>query len=1232
MSADLPPILGLADILAQSPCAIAVLDQTLRYHWMSDRWQVDYGLDAASVGQPYDRSNPVPKSWPAALQQALTGTPQQGCDRHPLPTGETVAMQWTITPWRTADTISGVIIHSQQQPDLTPSPVSHPQTPEDIPEDINDVAWAEIFNLSPNLICLVDADGRFLHLNRAWEITLGWSVEQLHLAPVIDWIHPDDVPSTLEIMQKVNQGEICVSFENRYRRQDGSYCWLAWTAARIESQGCIYGLARDVSDRKKTQTAINAQQELLQNIIDTTPQWLVVKDNHGRFVVVNQAMAKAWGTTPDQLIGQCDADLIANPAEVAKIRADDQWVLQTRHDKIIPEESLTDAAGNVRWVRTSKHPLKLSNQTDPYLLVSIYDITDRKQSEEALRQSEQRYQVLAETAPVGIFHSDAAGRCTYVNQQICILMGLNFTAIQGQHWMAVIHPQDRDRVANEWSRAQVENQCFQSEYRFLRPDQSVRWVYTQVQTIVDAEQDDQITGYVGTCTDVTERKLAEAELQRYKQAVDSASDAISLTDLIGRVIYVNDAFQALYDCDDLEQLRQQGGLMGLFTDAGLMDEIITAATAGRGWSCEIEQRSLTGRPLQVALRANPIRSNQDQIVGLVVIATDIHDRKEAEAALQASEATNQAILKAIPDLMFRLSDDGVFLDYIPPDSFRDILSADCERTGRNIIDVVPADLAQRNLYYAKRAIATQTLQVYEQTVNIDGETQFEEVRVVPIEADQTLFIVRDISDRKRIEASLLDFAQRLQSQVQREQFLNRLSAQIRSSLEQPAEAIIQQAIEAIRNILAIDRVHFAWYITNVETPYWDVIAESREAEMPDFKGIYPADQVGPMAEILLRLEIICEDDVSAIPDPIYRQLVESLNYRSVLVVPLEVQSGIIGVLVCSHSQEIRHWHDTEIDLVKSAINQLAIATNQALLYAQSRASNEELRQTLEELNRTQSQLIQTEKMSSLGQLVAGVAHEINNPVNFIYGNIDHARDYINDLLQLIALYQQYYPDPQLIIADHIDDIDLPFLLDDLPKMLQSMRVGAERIKEIVASLRTFSRMDESEMKAVDIHDGIESTLMILHNRLKSKPHSAGIEVIRDYGDLPKVECYAGQLNQVFMNILSNAIDALLDQSDDNQAPTITIQTRLHPAVNQVEIRIQDNGTGIDPNHISRLFNPFFTTKEIGKGTGLGLSISYQIITEKHGGTLHCESDLGSGTCFIIVIPLQQTLQPVRQSR
>jgi len=293
--------------------------------------------------------------------------------------------------------------------------------------------------------------------------------------------------------------------------------------------------------------------------------------------------------------------------------------------------------------------------------------------------------------------------------------------------------------------------------------------------------------------------------------------------------------------------------------------------------------------------------------------------------------------------------------------------------------------------------------------------------------------------------------------------------------------------------------------------------------------------------------------------------------------------------------------------------------------ARSREQAKQLQVALADLQKMQSQLVQTEKMSSLGQLVAGIAHEINNPVNFISGNLVHARHNLEELLELIHLYQRHYPEPHPDIQDLAKDIDLPFLLTDLPKLLSSMKLGSDRIQGIVSSLRTFSRMDEADMKSVDIHSGLDSTLLILQSRLKSKPDAKAVDVIRDYGDLPIVECYAGQLNQVFMNILSNAIDALEEQRSPatSTSPQIIIQTDIVDG-DQVSIRIHDNGPGIPEKVRQQVFNPFFTTKPVGKGTGMGLSISYQIITEKHGGTFECESVVGQGTTFKVTIPLSQT--------
>ena len=270
----------------------------------------------------------------------------------------------------------------------------------------------------------------------------------------------------------------------------------------------------------------------------------------------------------------------------------------------------------------------------------------------------------------------------------------------------------------------------------------------------------------------------------------------------------------------------------------------------------------------------------------------------------------------------------------------------------------------------------------------------------------------------------------------------------------------------------------------------------------------------------------------------------------------------------------------------------------------------------QELKQTQAQLIQTEKMSSLGQMVAGIAHEINNPVNFIGGNIDHANTYIQDLADLVTLYQEYYPNPPDAIQDCIEDIELEFLREDLPKTLGSMKMGADRIREIVVSMRNFSRLDDGKMKPANIQEGIDSTLVILNHRLKQ-----GIQVIKKYGNLPLIECSGSQLNQVFMNVIGNAIDALeeVKKADKEFSPTIWICTEV-TADNAVTVKIRDNGPGIAPASATQIFDPFFTTKSIGKGTGLGLAISYQIVAQ-HQGKIEMDSQIGQGTEFAITLPV-----------
>ena len=349
------------------------------------------------------------------------------------------------------------------------------------------------------------------------------------------------------------------------------------------------------------------------------------------------------------------------------------------------------------------------------------------------------------------------------------------------------------------------------------------------------------------------------------------------------------------------------------------------------------------------------------------------------------------------------------------------------------------------------------------------------------------------------------------------------------------------------------------------------------------------------------------------------------HIKSVLCLPLLNQGKLIAILYLENHLTTGAFTSERLSLLQLLASQAAISLENARLYhnleekvaartQELKDKNQRLGQTLSELQRTQAQMIHTEKMSSLGQMVAGIAHEINNPISFIYGNVNHANDYVQDLLHLIETYQESYPNPTDIVSETTAEIDLEYLVDDLSKLMGSMKSGAERIRNIVLSLRNFSRLDESEMKPVDIHEGIDSTLLIVQHRLDS----TDIQVIKEYSQLPQVTCYASELNQVFLHIINNAIDAL--SMGKIPSPQIRLRTEVK-GDDTVKIAIADNGPGMSEKVRSRIFDPFFTTKQVGSGTGLGLTVSYQIVVEKHGGNLTCIASPGQGTELIIEIPI-----------
>ncbi|MEM6452658.1 MAG: PAS domain-containing protein [Cyanobacteria bacterium P01_D01_bin.105] len=618
-----------------------------------------------------------------------------------------------------------------------------------------------------------------------------------------------------------------------------------------------------------------------------------------------------------------------------------------------------------------------------------------------------------------------------------------------------------------------------------------------------------------------------------------------------------------------------------------------AAKLPRLWEWEGRIVLDSGKTKWILLTVQPVSTHGDADTLLWnALAQDITTYKQSEletkqlnhllstrleartAELAVSQTRLQKLADNVPDLLYEMRLDGesnVSFPYVSSDSYRllNLSPEQCQERGAGMVNFIHADERDGFKEAVKASALTMKMYGYEcRMVLPSGKTRWVRTMAKPQpQADGSIVwygCLSDISERKQIESKL------------------------NQSLKELAD--VKFALDCSSNVAITDHRGRITYINDKfrEISKYSQLELMGQTHRLVNSGYHPKEFFEEMWHTISNGHVWLGEIKNRAKNGDYYWVYTT-------IVPFANENGIPYQYVAIHN-DITERKRAELCLVQQA---------------------KDLEQAFAELQQAQTRLIQTEKMSSLGQLVAGVAHEINNPVSFIYGNVKPATRYANSLVDLLNQYQHHYPNPPEDIAQLLEELDFEFIADDLLNLLASMKLGAERIRQIVSSLRTFSRKDEADKKQVNIHDGIDSTLMILGHQLKAQQHRAAITVKKDYGELPLLVCYAGQLNQVFMNILGNAIDALSDVID----PTLTIVTTV--VNDHFTIQISDNGTGITEAVRSQIFNPFFTTKPIGKGTGMGLSISYQIVTERHGGSLSCESNVGQGTTFTIKIPQQR---------
>lgn len=967
--------------------------------------------------------------------------------------------------------------------------------------------------------------------------------------------------------------------------------------------------------------------EFLLQMLNGISDPIFVKNRQHRWVVLNDALCNFIGYSREELIGKSDYDFFPK-AEADVFWEKDELVFTTGVTNQ-SKEHFTDAAGINHVIYTKKF-LFADESGNKFIVGTIQDITEyqqievelekrvekrteelaqtnqlllqkvveHQQTEVALRQSEAKLQKLAANVPGMLYEfmlqPDGSVSFPYVSSGCYEIYELTSEQMQADAHSMIsrIHQDDRQNFEQSVAVSAQTLQPWQWEGQMILSSGKLKWVKAL------SRPEKQANGAIlwhGVLLEISDRIQAEKSLKenerKYRQLVETSQDMIWSVNVQGHFTFVNGAARHIYGYEPEEMINRSFKDFIAPEQAEKDEQMHPRLLAGESiFQYETVHIGASGKRINLLFNAIALQDEAGNIIGTTGTASNITERKQAEK----EQARLVAIIEGTSDYVAIANADGYFI-YMN--------SAGRRMLGISIDeDITKIHFSQNHPSRVVNGTLLKEMQTLLKNNIWRGETYL-------LARDRTEIPISQVVRIHRNESGEIEFNSVIARDISEQQAALRERKQAELALRRSNALLKAQQEAAIDGILIVDENLEVISYNKRFSEIWQIPLEIVEAG--DDRQVLPlaVEKTANPEKFLAKVQYLYQHPQLSSRDEVILKDGRTLDRYSA---PVRSPSG---------DYYGRIWSFRDISDRKQAETVLRQSE------AQLRVQTQELEKALHELQRTQSQLIQSEKMSSLGQLVAGVAHEINNPVNFIFGNLAHASGYIEDLLQLLQLYQQNYPQPMPEIADFAKLIELDFLQSDLPQLLNSMKVGADRIREIVLSLRTFSRLDEAEMKAVDIHQGIDSTLMILQSRLKANGERQEIQVIKEYSDLPLVECYAGQLNQVFMNILANAIDALEEGIGTREwglssIPAIRICTEV-VATNQVTIRIADNGLGMPEAVKQRLFDPFFTTKPVGKGTGMGLSISYQIVSEKHGGCLECLSESGKGTEFLITIPLIQ---------